>query len=65
MSDTSSTAVLQSVQDTHVVPVVLTILLIATAFALAMRQTYLGIAGVVLLSLLSLAYGATQSSEDV
>lgn len=60
-----SLAYLRSVPDDYVYPVVLVCLLVGSAVALAMGQMLVGIAGVLALSIISLAYGALQTPEDM
>ena len=65
MSDNRSTAVLKSLPETYVYQAVMLLLLIGTSFALSMGIHRVGLAGFVLLALMSLAYGAVQMAEDV
>jgi len=64
MFNDGSTGGLQSLQDTHVYPIAITVILAATALALSMDRSWIGIAGIVVLSLLSLGYGAIQSPDE-
>lgn len=59
-----STAVLNTLPETYVYPVLITVLLFGTAAALAMDRTIVGVVGVVALSVVSLTYGAMQRPED-
>jgi hypothetical protein len=60
-----STAVLKGIPQERIYPVVVLVLLVGTAVALAFDQNWLGIAGVMLLSLLSLAWGAIRTPEEL
>jgi hypothetical protein len=60
-----STAVLKGIPQERIYPVVVLVLLVGTAVALAFDQNWLGLAGVMLLSLLSLAWGAIRTPEEL
>lgn len=60
-----STAVLEGIPQERMYPVVVLVLLVSTAVALAYDQVWMGIAGVFLLSLLSLAWGAVRTPEEM
>ncbi|MFB6164771.1 MAG: hypothetical protein ABEJ31_06385 [Haloarculaceae archaeon] len=59
-----SEAVFAAVPAAYLYPLVLVVLLVGTALALAWDRPLVGVAGVVVLSVLSLAYGAGQPSRD-
>lgn len=63
MSERSS-AVLKSLPGTHAYPVLMVFLLVGTAVALTVDRNWLGVTGFLLLALMSLAYGAVQTTED-
>jgi len=60
-----STAVLKSLPDTNVYPVVMVFLLLGTTLALTMGRNWFGVTGFLLLALMSLAYGAVQTGEEM
>lgn len=60
-----STAGLTGIPQERIYPVVVLVLLLGSAVALAFDQNWLGIAGVMLLSLLSLAWGAVRTPEEL
>jgi len=60
-----STAVLKSLPGTHAYPVLMLCLLVGTAIALSMRQNRVGVAGLILLALMSLTYGAVRTPEEM
>lgn len=60
-----STAVLKGIPQERIYPVVVLVLLLGTAVALTLNQNWLGVAGVLLLSLLSLAWGAVRTPEEL
>jgi len=58
------TAVLEGIPHEQVYPVAILVLLVGSSVALSMGREIIGVVGVILLSLLSLAYGAMQSPEE-
>jgi len=59
-----SAAALDALPEAYVYPVVIVCLTAGTAAALATNRDWIGVAGVVALSVVSLAYGAVQRPED-
>lgn len=64
MSERSS-AVLKAFPDTHLYLVLMVFLLVGTAFALSTGRNLIGVTGFLLLALMSLAYGAVQTADDM
>lgn len=60
-----SAAILKSLPETHVYPVLMLCLLLGTSVALSVGLNWVGIVGVVLLAIMSLAYGAVQTADDI
>lgn len=65
MLSEQSVAVLRSLPETHVYPVVMFVLLVGTAVALSMGANWLGVTGFLLLAFMSLSYGAVQTGEEI
>ena len=59
-----SAAVLDTLPETYLYPVVIGLLLVGTAVALSTGRDVLGILGVLALSVVSVTYGAMQRPED-
>jgi len=60
-----SVAVLRTLPESPVYPVLMVFLLIGTAVALSVDRNLIGVTGFLLLALMALGYGAVQTSEDV
>ena len=65
MSSERSRAVLESLPESYAYPVALFCLLLAASLAFATNHDILGTAGVLLLSVLALVYGALQMPEQM
>jgi len=59
-----SVAVLETLPETYVYPTIVVGLLLGTAVAFATDRHWLGVAGVLALSVVSLSYGAIQRPEE-
>jgi hypothetical protein len=59
------TAAFVTLTDSVLYPIVLLLVMAATAGAFVSGWTYVGVAGVFTLSLLSLSYGAVRTVDDI
>lgn len=64
MASERSAAVLETLPEAYLYPVVMVVLLFGSAAALATNQHAVGIVGVLALAVVSLLYGAMRRPED-
>lgn len=65
MPDERSVAALSSLPETPLYTVVMAVLLLGTAVALSLRANWIGLVGLLVLSVMSLFYGAVVTADDI